>query len=48
LFRVGFDLYNETSKRWSARATTVLAVPDGDGALVPRPPDACLLRRPVR
>jgi acyl-CoA thioester hydrolase len=48
LIRVGFDLYNSTSKRWSARATTVLAVTDGDGELLPRPPDAFIQRLPVR
>jgi acyl-CoA thioester hydrolase len=48
LIRVGYDLYNAESGRWSARASTVLAVTDRAGELLPSTPDAILERLPVR
>jgi len=48
LIRVGYDIYNRESGRWSARATTVLATTTSDGALLPTTPDALLERLPAR
>ena len=47
LIRVNYDIYNPTTKRWSARGTTVLAVTDAAGELLPSTPDAILERLPV-
>ncbi len=48
LIRVGYDVYNLESKRWAARATTVLATTDITGELLPKTPDAILDRLPSR
>ena len=48
LIRVGYDLYNEASGRWSARAMTLLATTDHAGELLPKTPDAVLERLPRR
>ena len=48
LIRVAYDLHNERTGRWSARATHVLAVTDPKGELLPRTPDSLLERLPVR
>jgi acyl-CoA thioester hydrolase len=48
LLRVAYDIYNATTDRWSARATTVLATTSADGTLLPTTPDALLARLPVR
>lgn len=48
LLRVGYDIYNRDSQRWSARAVTTLAVTDRDGALLATTPDALLDRLPAR
>ncbi|MCR9246572.1 MAG: acyl-CoA thioesterase [bacterium] len=47
LIRVNYDIYNSRTDRWSARGTTVLAVTDADGELLPTTPDAFLERLPV-
>jgi acyl-CoA thioester hydrolase len=46
LIRVAFDVRNERTSRWSARAATVLAVTDAAGELLPRTPDTLLARLP--
>lgn len=48
LIRVNYDIYNSRTQRWSARGTTVLAVTDAAGELLPSTPDAILERLPVR
>ena len=47
LIRVGYDVRHATTGRWCARASTVLALTDGDGNLLPRTPDAILDRLPA-
>ena len=48
LIRVAYDVYNPATGRWSARASTVLATTDAQGALLPKTPDAILRRLPVK
>lgn len=48
LIRVAFDIHNEESGRWSARAVTSLATTDGEGQLLPTTPDRLLARLPAR
>lgn len=48
LIKVAYDIYNGTTGRWSARATTVLAVTDHAGELLSKTPDALLERLPTR
>ncbi|MFO1076616.1 MAG: acyl-CoA thioesterase [Planctomycetota bacterium] len=48
LIRVSYDIYNPRTKRWSARATTVLATTDHQGVLLPTTPDAILGQLPRR
>jgi len=46
LIRVTYDVYDVTTERWCARATTVLATTDAAGGLIARTPDAILSRLP--
>lgn len=48
LIRVAYDIVSVDTGRWAARATTVLAVTDADGNLLPQTPDAMLERLPQR
>jgi acyl-CoA thioester hydrolase len=48
LIRVGYDFYNESTERWSARAITSLATTDVANELLPSTPDALLQRLPAR
>lgn len=48
LIRVAYDVYNPATGRWSARASTVLATTDAQGALLQKTPDAILRRLPVK
>lgn len=48
LIRVAYDVHNQATGRWSARAVTVLATTDGDGALLAATPRELLERLPRR
>lgn len=48
LIRVAYDVHNQATGRWSARATTVLATTAGDGALLPTTPAELMSRLPKR
>jgi len=48
LIRVAYDVHNAANGRWSARALTVLATTDADGALLPETPPPLLSRLPAR
>jgi acyl-CoA thioester hydrolase len=47
LIRVGYDLHHAASRRWCARATTVLATTDAGGAVLTMTPHAILQRLPA-
>jgi hypothetical protein len=47
LVRVAYDIHEAGRGRWCARAVTVLATTDGEGALLAATPEALLSRLPA-